>query len=149
MGGFLTRLASGLSLIDEAKIAQAAQWDGLKGYLTNTGLPADAIIANYGQLWRIERAFRISKTDLRIRPMYHYRRRRIEAHILVAFAAYTIYRELEHRLAEAGIAMSPKRAAELTQNMYEMTFRLPNDPKEHRKLLNMAPDQQRLYDLLH
>jgi len=135
--------------IDEAKIAQAAQWDGLKGYLTNTGLPADAVIENYGQLWRIERAFRISKTDLRIRPMYHYRRRRIEAHILVAFVAYTIYRELEHRLAEAGIAMSPKRAAELTQTMYEMTFRLPNDPKEHRKLLNMDPDQQRLYDLLH
>jgi len=45
--------------------------------------------------------------------------------------------------------MSPKRAAELTQNMYEMTFRLPNDPKEHRKLLKMDPDQQRLYDLLH
>lgn len=135
--------------IDEAKIEQAARWDGLKGYLTNTGLPADAIIENYGQLWRIERAFRISKTDLRIRPMYHYRRRRIEAHVLVAFVAYTIYRELEHRLAQAGIAMTPKRAAELSETMYELTFQLPKDPRKHRKLLKMDTEQQRLYDLLY
>ena len=135
--------------IDEAKIEQAARWDGLKGYLTNTGLSADAIIENYGQLWRIERAFRISKTDLRIRPMYHYRRRRIEAHVLVAFVAYTIYRELEYRLTEAGIDMSPKRAAELAETMYELTFQLPNDPQKYRKLLKMDANQQRLYDLLY
>lgn len=101
-----------------------------------------------GQLWQIERAFRISKTDMRIRPMYHYRRRRIEAHVLVAFVAYTIYKELERRLGEAGVVMSPKRAAELTQTMYEMTFRLPNDPEDHRKLLQMDTEQQALYDLL-
>ena len=84
--------------IDEGKIAQAARWDGLKGYMTNTDLPPAEIIENYGHLWQIERAFRISKTDLRIRPMYHRRRRRIEAHVLVAFVAYTIYKELERRL---------------------------------------------------
>jgi len=135
--------------IDEVKIAQAARWDGLKGYITNTELPPDEIIDNYGQLWRIERAFRISKTDLRIRPMYHRLRRRIEAHVLVAFVAYTIYRDLERRLAEAGITMSPKRAAELTQTMYEMTFRYPNEPEEQRILLQMDADQQKLYDLIY
>ena len=135
--------------IDEAKIAQAARWDGLKGYITNTDLSPDEIVEHYGQLWQIERAFRISKTDLRIRPMYHYRRRRIEAHILVAFIAYTIYKELQRRLDEAGIAMSPKRAAELTQTMYEMHFSLPNDPEAHRKLLQMDKEQQQLYDLIY
>ena len=146
---FLKLTGEVLIEIDESKIEQAARWDGLKGYLTNTGLPADAIIENYGQLWRIERAFRISKTDLRIRPMYHYRRRRIEAHVLVAFVAYTIYRELEYRLALAGIAMTPKRAAELSETMYELTFQLPSDPRKHRKLLKMDTEQQRLYDLLY
>ena len=135
--------------LDEAKVAQATRWDGLKGYLTNTKLSPDVVIETYGQLWQIERAFRISKTDLRIRPMYHYRRRRIEAHVLVAFVAYTIYKELERRLNEAGVAMSPKRAAELTQTMYEMTFRLPNDPEDYQKLLQMDTDQQALYDLLY
>ena len=135
--------------LDEAKIAQSARWDGLKGYLTNTKLSPEVVIENYGQLWQIERAFRISKTDLRIRPMYHYRRRRIEAHVLVAFVAYTIYKELERRLGEAGLAMSPKRAIELCQTMYQMTFTLPNDPQERRTLLKMDPEQQALYDLLH
>jgi len=134
--------------IDESKIEEAARWDGLKGYLTNTVLSADDVIENYGQLWQIERAFRISKTDLRIRPMYHRRRRRIEAHVLVAFVAYTIYKELERRLAAAGLPISPARAAELTQTMYELTFRLPNTPDDRRQLLAMAPEQSQLYDLL-
>ena len=135
--------------IDESRIAQAARWDGLKGYLTNTNLPADEIIANYGQLWRIERAFRISKTDLRIRPMHHRLRRRIEAHVLVAFVAYTLYKELDRRLDEAGVAMSPKRAAELTQTMYEMRFKLPHDPEQQQILLQMEADQQQVYDLIY
>ena len=80
-------------------------------------MPAADVIENYGQLWQNERAFRISKTDLRIRPMYHYRRRRIEAHVLVAFTAYTLHKELERRLADAGLSMSPKRAIELPQTM--------------------------------
>jgi len=135
--------------IDESKIEHAARWDGLKGYMTNTDLSPSEIIENYGQLWRIERAFRISKTDLRIRPMYHRLRRRIEAHVLVAFVAYTIYKELERRLAEAGIAMSPKRASELTQTMYEMTFRYPNEAEQQRVLLHMDAKQQQLYDLIY
>lgn len=133
--------------IDESKAQEAGRWDGLKGYLTNTNLPPGEIIENYGQLWHVEKAFRISKTDLRIRPMYHRRRRRIEAHVLVAFVAYTMYKELERRLKAAKIPVSPQRAAELTQTMYEMTFRLPNDPQPRRTLLQMDDDQQRLYDL--
>ncbi len=125
-----------------------ARWDGLKGYLTNTDLSAETVIENYGQLWHVEKAFRISKTDLRIRPMFHRRRRRIEAHVLVAFVAYTIYKELERRLHEAGLSMSPKRAAELTQTMYEMTFKLPNDPALRRILLQMDAEQQ-VYDLIY
>jgi len=134
--------------IDESKVEQAARWDGLKGYLTNTKLPPRAVIEHYGQLWQVEKAFRISKTDLRIRPMYHRLRRRIEAHVLVAFVAYTLYKELERRLQLASVPISPQRAAELTQTMYEMTFRLPNDPQERRALLQMDDEQQLLYNLL-
>jgi transposase len=135
--------------IDHEKVKQSVCWDGLKGYLTNTDLPADTVIENYGQLWHIEKAFRISKTDLRIRPMYHRRRRRIEAHILVAFVAYTIYKELERRLKEADIPISPRRAAELTQNMYEVSFKLPTDPQLQRILLQMDDEQRQLYNLLY
>lgn len=135
--------------IDERKVEQAAIWDGLKGYLTNTGLAPDAIIESYGQLWHIEKAFRISKTDLRIRPMYHRLRKRIEAHVLVAFVAYTIYKELERRLHEANLTISPKRAAELTHTMYQMTFRLPTDPHDRQILLKMDPEQRQVYELIY
>jgi len=135
--------------IDAQKVEQDMRWDGLKGYLSNTDLSANAVIESYGQLWHIERAFRISKTDLRIRPMYHRRRRRIEAHILVAFVAYAICKELERRLTQAGIPISAKRAAELTQTMYEISFKLPSDPKIHRVLLQMDDEQRQLYNLLY
>jgi transposase len=144
------KLAGKLAVeIDEEKVARDARWDGLKGYLTNTRLPADAVIESYGQLWHIEKAFRISKTDLRIRPMYHRLRRRIEAHVLVAFVAYTICKELERRLNQAGIPISPKRAAELTQTMYEIGFNLPTAPGKHQVLLQMDDEQRQLYNLLY
>ena len=110
---------------------------GIKGYLTNTNLPTDTVIENYGQLRHIEKAFRISKTGLKIRPMCHWRRRRIEAHIFVAFVGYTIYKEFERRLKEADIPISPRRVAELTQNMYEISFKLPTYPQLQRILLQM------------
>ena len=135
--------------LDEERVKQEASWDGLKGYLTNTDLATDVVIESYGQLWHIEKAFRISKTDLRIRPMYHRLRRRIEAHVLVAFVAYTIYKELERRLAEAKLPISPKRVAELTQTMYEISFRLPSDPQDHRMLLQMDEEERQIYDLLY
>ncbi len=135
--------------IDEEKVEQAARWDGLKGYLTNTELSAEKVMEKYGQLWHVEKAFRISKTDLRVRPMYHRLRRRIEAHVLVAFVAYTIYKELERRLRQANIPISPSRAAELTQTMYEMSFTLPNDPQRHHILLQMNDEQRQVYELLH
>ncbi len=135
--------------IDGEKVNQAVQRDGLKGYLTNTRLPAEAAIESYGQLRHIGKAFRISKTDLRIRPMYHRRRRRIEAHVLVAFVACAVYKELERRPKEAGASTSPKRAAEPTRAMYETRFRLPAGPHEHRTLLQMDAEQRQLYDLLH
>lgn len=143
------RLTGEVSIeIDEAKIAQASRWDGLKGYLTNTAHSPELVIQNYAQLWHVERAFRISKTDLRIRPMYHYRRQRIRAHVLIAFVAYTIYKELERLLSKHRLPISPQRAIELTQTMYELKFELPNDQELQRVLLKMDHEQQLLYDLL-
>lgn len=71
--------------IDKEKYKADAKWDGLKGYITNTRLTKDQIIENHNHLWQIEKAFRILKTDLRIRPIYHRLRHRIEAHIVLLF----------------------------------------------------------------
>lgn len=135
--------------VDEDKVKQDEKWDGLKGYLTNTRLSPRAIAQNYRHLWQIEKAFRISKTDLRIRPIFHYRRRRIEAHVCIAFAAYTIYKELERLLIKHRLGFSPKRAAELTHNMYQIEYTLPDSGEKKTALLKMDDDQQKLYEVIY
>jgi len=135
--------------IDEAKVEADSFWDGLKGYVTNTELPGNQVIENYRHLWQIEKAFRISKTDLRIRPIHHYRQRRIEAHICIAFVAYTIYKELERLLTTNKAGFSPKRAAELTHTMYEIEYRPLPDALTKRFILKMDQDQQTLFDIVH
>ena len=82
------------------EVADAA-WDGIKGYVTNTSLSKEDVIGNYGNLWFIERAFRLNKFDLAVRPIYHRLRNRIEGHICICFTAYTIMLELERILKAA------------------------------------------------
>jgi len=96
--------------IDYDKYQQDQQWDGLKGYVTNTKFRSARVIDSYRNLWHIERAFRMSKTDLKIRPIYHRLRRRIEAHICISFVAYTILKELERVLyrKKSSISISEK-----------------------------------------
>jgi hypothetical protein len=134
--------------IDEEKINEDRRWDGLKGYITNTRLRARSIAAHYGHLWQIEKAFRISKTDLRVRPVYHYREKRIAAHICIAFVAYTVYKELERLLKRHRAEMSPRRAAGLTHTMYELSCTLPGEAKRTNVLLKMDEEQQTLYDII-
>ncbi len=135
--------------IDEDKIEADKKWDGLKGYLTNTRLRANRVTETYSHLWQIERAFRISKTDLRIRPVHHYRKRRIEAHLCIAFAAYAIVKELERLLKKRKIDMSAQRAGELTRTMYEIEYILPDSSEKKRKILNMDEEQQKLYTVIY
>ncbi|MDR3339114.1 MAG: IS1634 family transposase [Candidatus Symbiothrix sp.] len=134
--------------IDEGKFAADAAWDGIKGYVTNTKLSAQKIIENYSNLWYIERAFRMNKTDLRIRPIYHHLRNRIEGHICICFTAYTILLEMERILKRAKSEITVKRAQELTKNMYQLTYRLPKSRTTKTKTLNMDEEQQELYDMV-
>jgi transposase len=134
--------------IDYQKFEQDAKWDGLKGYITNTKLPEDIVIENYRNLFHVERAFRMSKTDLRIRPIYHRLRHRIEAHICIAFAAYTVYKELERVLHEEKASISLKTASEITHNMYQITYQLPDSKHIKSTLLKMDEQQSELYRII-
>lgn len=134
--------------IDYNKYNQDAQWDGLKGYITNCQLPNKEIIENYGHLWQIEAAFRMSKTDLRIRPIYHRIADRIEAHICISFVAYAIYKELERILKNEKSSLSLKEAAEQTQNMYQLSVILPESKRKQKCLLKMTPKQNELIKII-
>lgn len=134
--------------IDYEKFDNDNEWDGLKGYVTNSKLTKKQVVENYKNLWHIEKAFRMSKTDLRIRPIYHRIRNRIEAHICISFTAYSIYKELERVLYNEKSSLSLIKAAELTHNMYQITFTLPESKHTKSKLLKMDDQQAELYNII-
>ncbi|MFN7235282.1 MAG: transposase, partial [Cyclobacteriaceae bacterium] len=82
------------------------RWDGLKGYLTNTQISKYQVIENYQHLWQIEKAFRVAKSDLKIRPVYRRIERRIQAHICISLVAYKLYKELERQLTQKQATIS-------------------------------------------
>jgi len=71
---------------------------GWKAYVTNIDAPTpEFVIGSYHQLWRIEKSFRMTKSDLAARPIYHRLRERIDAHLTIVFAALAITRLIEGR----------------------------------------------------
>lgn len=133
--------------IDYQEFEKDAVWDGLKGYVTNTKLHKNEVISNYNQLWQVEKAFRISKTDLRIRPIYHRLRKRIEAHICICFTAYTIYKELERLLQANRICISPEKAITEIKEIKQLTYVLPKSKSTKTKLLKPSQLQTQLISM--
>jgi transposase len=134
-------------VLDQDKIVQDKKWDGLKGYLTNTALSKDDIIKNYGHLWRIEKAFRVAKSDIKIRPIYHQLPHRIEAHICIAFVAYKIYKELERQLKESNTELSPEKAIEIAKTIYCIKAQKPKSKEIFNRVLLLNNEQQVLAKL--
>ncbi len=134
--------------IDMDKYNRDAAWDGIKGYVTNTELPAREVIEKYSNLWYIERAFRFNKSDLAVRPIYHRLRNRIEGHICICFTAYAILLELERILKAGNSKLTVYSAQELTRSMYALNCELPYTRKPKRIILGMSSEQQELYDLV-
>ena len=95
--------------LDEKKCAQAAVWDGLHGVITNDSdlSPADAI-DQYRGLWQVEESFRITKHDLKVRPIFHWTPNRIRAHLAISFMAFTCVRHLEYRIKLQYKKLSPE-----------------------------------------
>jgi len=133
--------------INEEKIKQDEKWDGLKGYMTNSKLDSDTIIENYGYLWQIEKAFRIAKTDLKVRPIYHRAQKRIEAHICIVFASYKVYKELERQLYDKQSKLSPEKVIEIAKTINVITVTNPNTKEKFSKTLILKEEQKELLKL--
>lgn len=86
--------------LNEGQIAADRLFDGLKGYYTdirNTDSP-EYIISQYKNLWQVETAFRMSKSDLRERPIYHTKPDRIMSHLCICFVSLLVIKESERIL---------------------------------------------------
>ena len=84
--------------VDWDLVDRARQLAGLKGYVTNIPVATMAgqiVISAYHDLWQVEKSFRMTKSDLRARPVFHHQRDSIEAHLTIVFAALAISRHLQ------------------------------------------------------
>lgn len=133
--------------VNQQKIEGDKKWDGLKGYITNTSLSIDEVLENYKDLWQIEKAFRVAKTDLEIRPIYHRLQRRIEAHICIAFVAYKIYKELERQLKEKKSPLSAEKAIEIAKTIYALKIVHPISKQVTYTTIIKTKEQRDLADL--
>jgi transposase len=92
------QLTGGTKSVNRHLEAKARALAGLKGYVTNLEAPTpEFVMAAYYQLWQIEKNFRMSKSDLRARPIYHHKRDSIEAHLTIVFAALAVTQWLERQ----------------------------------------------------
>jgi hypothetical protein len=136
------KTTNGSRKLDEASLARAHRLVGLKGYVTNIPTQVSAaieVIASYHDLWHVEQSFRMSKTDLRARPMFHRTRDAIEAHLTIVFTALAVSREVQNRtgLAIRNIIrqLRPLRSATVAINGAQQTFP-PAIPADRQALLD-------------
>jgi transposase len=120
-------------ILNQKLIDKAKALIGIKGYVTNLSLPDEQVIAFYHQLWHVEQSFRMSKSDLKARPIFHHKREAIEAHLTIVFAALAIGSVITNR---TGISVKrfmkllrPIRSGTVTinGNEYPAEAEIPHD----------------------
>lgn len=128
--------------IDQAKIDRDKKWDGLKGYVTNSkSLTPTEVIASYGNLWQIEKDFRISKTDLLVRPIFHFRQRRIKAHLCLVFVALVV-----GKVAEIKTGVSVKKMVEQLKLVRTVTIYDRISQQEFVLTTEISATQRKIYE---
>jgi Transposase DDE domain len=123
-------------------VERARSLAGIKGYVTNIDpamMDGPAIVAAYHDLYQVERSFRMTKSDLAARPVFHRLEEAIQAHLTVVFAALAVSREAQ---ARSGLSINkilktlrPLRSATITIGAQQVTAQ-PRIPAEARTLLN-------------
>lgn len=104
--------------IDQEKLELESQYDGFFGLRTNIkdAHPGDILI-HYRGLWQVEQTFRIAKSNLEIRPVFHFTPRRIRAHFLICYMALALIRYVEFTLKMNGVHIPPEQLYLLLNRM--------------------------------
>lgn len=128
--------------IDEDKIDQDKQWDGLKGYVTNAqNLTPTEIVESYSNLWQIEKDFRISKTDLLARPIFHFHKERIKAHLHIVFIALVV-----GKITEIKTGVSVRKMAEQLKLVRTVTLCDKISQQEFVLTTEISESQRKIYE---
>lgn len=116
---FLANKGKKSFVLNERLIEKQRLLEGIKGYKTNiTDVSGELLVARYKDLWKIEQAFRIAKSDLQARPVYHRKEISIQYHILIVFVALCMARVIER---DKGVAV--KQVIDGLRDRWTITIR--------------------------
>jgi transposase len=149
--------------INQDKIDKEAQWDGLFGVITNiqnikniavdensnhgNSVAVTQILDYYKSLWRIEESFRISKHDLEFRPIYHFKEKRIRAHIAICYMSYALIRRLEYKIKkqQQGAVLSVAQIRDALQGVYSTIIHDTKTGKHYKFPKDISPTAKKIY----
>ena len=101
-----------------------------------------AVIAAYHELWQVEASFRMTKSDLRARPVFHHQREAIDAHLTVVFAALAVSRHLQNHtgvtIKKLVQTLRVARSATIDVNGQRLTLDPELNPTA-REIINRLP----------
>jgi transposase len=138
------KTTNGTKSLDTKALARARRLVGLKGYVTNipaTMMSAPEVIASYHDLWKVEQSFRMSKTDLRARPIFHHTRDAIEAHLTIVFAALAVARHLQD-----ATGLSIRKIVQTLRPLQQITVRIAGH--EHLAHDPLTPEAEAIIQAL-
>lgn len=135
--------------IDEEKVKADSRWDGLLGVVTNDkDISPQEVLGFYHNLYNVEAAFRVTKHDLKVRPIFHWKPSRISAHIAICFCAYALVKHLEYRVRLLYKKMSPER---IRQTLIKVQTSILFDKKKRIRYAlpsRLSADARKIYDIL-
>ena len=135
----------------EAIEAQESRLDGVRGIYTSLSKEASlasAIKARYSELWRIEHGFRVLKSDLRMRPIFHWKEERIKAHVAICFTAYMLLAHLHYRVNLSAGDLGRLSPAAILDHLSDVQVNVVTDTNSSRQLLvpsKTTREQQAIY----
>ncbi|MEJ7769369.1 MAG: IS1634 family transposase [Chitinophagaceae bacterium] len=136
-------------LRDEEKILQSAAWDGLHGIITNIKEETvNQLLHHYKGLWQIEETFRISKHDLRMRPIFRWTPKRIKAHIAICFMALMCMRTMEYKVGLQYKKLSPAAIRNELMRLQTSILKDYTTMKEYIIPSKATQDAKKIYQVL-
>lgn len=133
---------NGATEVDEDPLTRARALVGMKGYVTNIEaslMPGAEVIGSYHDLWHVEQSFRMSRTDLAARPMFHHQRDAIEAHLTIVFAALAVARSLQNTTG-----LSIRKIAQTLRPLQQITVSIAGH--DHTATDPTSPDAAKIFD---
>ena len=131
-------------------IEKDAAWDGFHGIAVSNSaqLSITEALARYRDLWHVEETFRIAKTTLKTRPIFHWMPRRIKSHILLCFMTLFIERFLELLLRQKGTPLAPDRIRHALSKVHTMHFKEENTGRTGKIESSLDEDAEKIFKVL-